>query len=58
LRRACLAALDIPRERARARSLEFSWRESARQFVEHVGDSRITAAPEISLPEAKRLVSH
>ena len=36
LRRACLAALDIPRERARARSLEFTWRESARQFVEHV----------------------
>jgi glycosyltransferase involved in cell wall biosynthesis len=33
---ACRAALEIPRERARARSLEFTWRESARQFVEHV----------------------
>jgi len=36
LARACLAALKLPRERARARSLEFTWRESARQFVEHV----------------------
>jgi glycosyltransferase involved in cell wall biosynthesis len=40
LKRACLAALDIPRERARARSLEFTWRESARQFVEHVRETR------------------
>ena len=40
LRRACLAALDISRERARARSLEFTWRESALQFVEHVGGVR------------------
>jgi glycosyltransferase involved in cell wall biosynthesis len=36
LRRACLAALRLSRERARARSLAFTWRESARQFVEHV----------------------
>ncbi|MDE3177339.1 MAG: glycosyltransferase family 1 protein [Pseudomonadota bacterium] len=43
LRRACLAALDISRERARARSLVFTWRESARQFVEHVGDVRVPA---------------
>jgi glycosyltransferase involved in cell wall biosynthesis len=40
LRRACLAALKIPRERAQARSLSFTWRESARQFVEHVSESR------------------
>ncbi len=57
LRRACLAALEIPRERARERSLDFSWRESARQFVEHVGEPRIAAPAEISLPEAERLVS-
>ncbi|HXT09408.1 MAG TPA: glycosyltransferase family 1 protein [Roseiarcus sp.] len=44
LRRACLAALDIPRERALARSLAFTWRESARQFVEHVGAARELAA--------------
>jgi glycosyltransferase involved in cell wall biosynthesis len=41
LRRACLRALEIPRERARARSLAFTWRESARQFVEHVGAARV-----------------
>ena len=40
LRRACLKALDISRERARARSLAFTWRESARQFVDHVGAAR------------------
>jgi glycosyltransferase involved in cell wall biosynthesis len=39
LRRACLAALDISRETARRRSLEFTWRESARQFVEYAGDA-------------------
>ncbi|HRF07744.1 MAG TPA: glycosyltransferase family 1 protein [Xanthobacteraceae bacterium] len=32
LRRAALAALDIPRERCRNHALQFSWRESARQF--------------------------
>jgi glycosyltransferase involved in cell wall biosynthesis len=47
LRRACLAALDIPRERARARSLEFTWRESALQFVEHVAGAR-QAAPALA----------
>ena len=40
LRAACLAALDVSRERARMRSLEFTWRESARQFVEHVANAR------------------
>ena len=43
LRRACLAALTVSRERARARSLQFTWRESARQFVEHVGAARALA---------------
>jgi glycosyltransferase involved in cell wall biosynthesis len=43
LRDACLAALEIPRERARARSLAYTWRESARQFVEHASDSRAFA---------------
>ncbi len=33
LRRAALAALAIPRERARAHALTFSWAECARQFV-------------------------
>ena len=38
---ACLAALKIPRDRARARSLDFTWRESARQFVEHVARVKV-----------------
>ena len=41
LQRACLEALDIPREAARARSLNYTWRESARQFIEHVGEARM-----------------
>ena len=35
LRAACLEALTIPREAARAYSLRFTWRESARQFLGH-----------------------
>ena len=34
LRRAALAALDIPGEVARARGIQFSWSEAARLFVE------------------------
>jgi glycosyltransferase involved in cell wall biosynthesis len=37
---ACLAALEIPRERAREYSLRFTWRESARQFLQHIEASR------------------
>ncbi|MGD0640814.1 MAG: glycosyltransferase family 1 protein [Roseiarcus sp.] len=40
LRAACLAALEIPRERAREHSLRFTWRESARQFLQHIEASR------------------
>ncbi|MDE3177823.1 MAG: glycosyltransferase family 1 protein [Pseudomonadota bacterium] len=40
LRQACLAALDIPRAAARARALEFSWEESARQFLGHIAERR------------------
>jgi glycosyltransferase involved in cell wall biosynthesis len=40
LRAACLAALDIPRERARAHSLQFTWAESARQFLANIEASR------------------
>ena len=43
LRSACLAALEIPREKARAHSLGFTWRESARQFLSHVEASRCGA---------------
>ena len=40
LRAACLAALDIPREAARARAQAFSWDESARQFLGHIEERR------------------
>jgi glycosyltransferase involved in cell wall biosynthesis len=40
LRAACLAALQIPREAARARALQFSWEESARQFLGHIAERR------------------
>ena len=40
LRAACLAALDIPREAARARAQSFSWDESARQFLGHIEERR------------------
>jgi glycosyltransferase involved in cell wall biosynthesis len=40
LREAALAALAIPRVAARARALEFSWGESARQFLGHIAERR------------------
>ncbi|HUB64935.1 MAG TPA: glycosyltransferase family 1 protein, partial [Methylocella sp.] len=36
LRAACLAALDIPREKARAHALTFTWAKSARQFLDNI----------------------
>ena len=36
LRKAALAALEIPRERCRAFALEHSWEASARQFIDNV----------------------
>ena len=36
LRRAALAALEIPRERARAHALRYTWTASADQFVENL----------------------
>jgi glycosyltransferase involved in cell wall biosynthesis len=44
LRAACLAALNIPRETPRAHSLNFTWRESARQFLGHIEASRAAAS--------------
>jgi glycosyltransferase involved in cell wall biosynthesis len=46
LRTACLTALQISRERARAHSLQFTWAKSARQFVSNIVAGRTqTAAP-------------
>jgi glycosyltransferase involved in cell wall biosynthesis len=40
LRAACLKALTIPREAAREYSLRFTWRESARQFLDNIEIAR------------------
>lgn len=40
LGQACLAALAIPRERARRHALRFTWRESAQQFLRNVLQAR------------------
>ena len=52
LRAACLEALTIPREAAREYSLRFTWKESARQFLENVEACRARRARRVS----KRLV--
>jgi glycosyltransferase involved in cell wall biosynthesis len=51
LRAACLKALTIPRERAREASLRFTWKESARQFLDNIETSRPSRATAL----AKRL---
>jgi glycosyltransferase involved in cell wall biosynthesis len=50
LRAACLAALGISRERARAHSLGFTWRESARQFLDHIEGSRAPRKASAGVP--------
>ena len=40
LRAACLAALDLSREAAQAKAQEFTWAESARQFLRHIQQAR------------------
>ena len=43
LRAACLAALEIPREKARAHALSFTWEKSACQFLENISLARLPA---------------
>ena len=51
LRAACIAALDIPREKARAHALTFTWAKSARQFLDNIllvksaGRGNLSASP-------------
>ena len=40
LRAACLKALTLSREQAREHSMRFTWKESARQFLENIESSR------------------
>lgn len=42
LRAGALRALDIPRERARAHALTFSWENCARQFLDNIAQARGT----------------
>ena len=46
LRAAALAALDIPREAAVARSRDFSWEVSARQFLDNLRIAQARRCPE------------
>ena len=51
LRAACLAALEIPRGKARAHALTFTWAKSARQFLDNIllakssASRRLAASP-------------
>jgi hypothetical protein len=40
LRAACLKALTLSRDAAREHSMRFTWKESARQFLENIEASR------------------
>ena len=52
LRRAATAALSIPRSLCRKYALQFSWRESARQFFGNVLSANGMAAARAELPSA------
>ena len=47
LRAACLKALEIPREKARAYALTFTWANSARQFLDNILLAKSTNAPRL-----------
>jgi glycosyltransferase involved in cell wall biosynthesis len=48
LRAACLAALNIPREKARAHALTFTWANSARQFLDNILMAKSSRSPHIT----------
>ena len=48
LRRAAMCSLNVPRERARARALEFDWNHVSRQFVAYLVPAR-DAAPRLGV---------
>lgn len=45
LRRAALAALNVPRDRCRAQALRYTWAESARQFYGNIAEAHGTPGP-------------
>ena len=54
LRAACLEALTIPRDRPREHSLRFTWKESARQFLDNIEASRSGSGAAIVSPPGFR----
>jgi glycosyltransferase involved in cell wall biosynthesis len=57
LRAACLKALTLSRERAREHSLRFTWKESARQFLDNIETSRSDVKlPTLSPPKTVGVV--
>ena len=57
LRAACLKALTLSREQAREHSMRFTWKESARQFLENIEGSRSEVKlPTVSSPKTVGVV--
>jgi glycosyltransferase involved in cell wall biosynthesis len=48
LKRAALHALELPRERARDRALEFDWHQVCRQFIGHLVPVRSSVSPDVT----------
>jgi len=59
LRNAALRALQVPRERARARALEFDWAPVCEQFIAHLVPARHKGTEAVTKPSQKihKLVS-
>ena len=47
---ACLAALEIPRGKARAHALNFTWAKSARQFLDNILLAKSCAPGRLAAP--------
>ena len=54
LRSACLKALAIPREAAVRRAAEFTWAESARQFLDNIATARREATQARRAPRSAK----
>jgi glycosyltransferase involved in cell wall biosynthesis len=59
LRAAALRALELPRDRARARALQFDWRPVCEQFIAHLVPARAVAGAAVTKtsPEIHKLVT-
>jgi glycosyltransferase involved in cell wall biosynthesis len=57
LQGAALRSLDVPRERARARAMEFDWDRVSRQFVAHLVPA-VDGRPRIARPAVAAIAEH